>query len=79
MELNDYFAIEHRDYVIDGDFKFYREEIINWGGEWNNGLKAYTLSYTNELCPDYQAIIDMGLDLLSLQETYDCWSFNIDR
>lgn len=58
-----------RDYVIDGETHLYKEELEGWGARLCVKSYRWILKHTNEDCSDYQAIMDLGLSLLPIQES----------
>tara|TARA_R110000803_G_scaffold162194_1_gene225830 strand:+ start:30111 stop:30380 length:270 start_codon:yes stop_codon:yes gene_type:complete len=65
--MDDYAVIFYKDYVIQGETFFYLDELEAWGARINPGMQSWVLTCTNPTCSDYQAIQEMGLDLLPMQ------------
>jgi len=68
MESDDYCATEFKDYIIQGDTGLHGDEMRVWGAQWRQKDRVWILLNTNEMCPDYQAMIELGMDLLPIQE-----------
>jgi hypothetical protein len=55
--------------VIDGETHLYKEELEDWGARLCIKSFRWILKHSNENCSDYQAILDLGLSLLPIQES----------
>jgi len=66
--MDDFLPNNFRDFVIKGDIDFHREEMKQWGAIWSQEFKVWIIQDTNEMSPDYQAIVELGLNLMPIQE-----------
>tara|TARA_Y100000310_G_scaffold243676_1_gene248227 strand:- start:9157 stop:9417 length:261 start_codon:yes stop_codon:yes gene_type:complete len=58
-----------RDFVVDGETHLFKEELEDWGARLCVKSFQWILKHSNENCSDYQAIMDLGLSLLPIQES----------
>ena len=65
--MEDYTTAQCRDYVITGDTQYHEDEMKIWGAMYNLNEKQWIVYDTEPSCPDYQALVEMGLDLRPIQ------------
>jgi len=69
--LDDQIPDDVRDYIVAGPTQDHKRDLEDWGADWDRKEMRWILKNTSPSCPDYQALEDLGLMLLPIQESIE--------